>query len=943
MEKIVIKGAREHNLKNISLELPKNRLIVISGLSGSGKSSLAFDTLYAEGQRRYIESLSSYARQFLGKLHKPDIDYIEGLSPAISIEQKTVHRNPRSTVGTVTEIYDYLRLLWAKIGIPRCPECGRVIEKTGTDTILDLVMNVPDETRISLLSPLVRDRKGEFKQIIGEARKAGFARIIVDNEMYSIDDEIELDRNRRHTIDLVVDRLIIRQGVRQRLAESVESALEQSGGLLTVVYHEASGDRREQFSQLHSCPDCNIAFPQITHRLFSFNNPQGACPRCHGLGRIKDGFDRDLIIPDMKSNYKKGGIKGFSNTSWWCRSNMESMARHYGFDLKTPFDEYPEGVLDKVLYGSGEDIEIIMKDSKGNERSREIKQFNGVISFMEWWIKHAREQGNPTPWVLRFMRESECPECRGKRLRREALSIYVGGMNINDIGTMTIERAHEFFKNLDLTDTEIRISREILKEVLNRFGFLRNVGLEYLSLDRKAATLSGGEAQRIRLATQVGSALTGVLYVLDEPTIGLHQRDNERLIRTLLHIRNIGNTLVIVEHDEQVMRTADYLVDLGPGAGIHGGHIVAEGCLDRVMKSDSSVTAGYLNGSIKIDLPAARRNGNGDIIRISGASQHNLKNIDVDIPLGKINIITGVSGSGKSTLMSQILYPALANRFSRSTLRVGAHNEIYIPSCVDKVINIDQSPIGRTPRSNPATYVGAFTPIRQLFSELPQARSRGYKPGRFSFNIAGGRCEKCRGDGEIRIEMHFLSDVYIRCEECRGKRFNRETLEIRYKGLNICEVLELTVEEAVGFFAKIPVIERKLKALNDVGLGYVKLGQSALTLSGGEAQRVKLALELSKIGTGNTVYLLDEPTTGLHFADVKQLMQVIHLLADKGNTVIIIEHNLDVIAQADHIIDLGPEGGERGGSLIACGTPEQLAEASQSYTGQYIREFLAQG
>ena len=938
MDKIIIKGAREHNLKNIDLELPRDKLIVISGLSGSGKSSLAFDTIFAEGQRRYVESLSSYARQFLGRMDKPDLDYIEGLSPAISIEQKTTHRNPRSTVGTVTEIYDYLRLLFARIGIPHCPQCGKEIKEQSVDQIIDTILTYPEGSRIILLAPLVKSKKGEHQKIIEDARKAGFARVRVDGMMLNLEDEINLEKNKKHSIDIVVDRIKISDGIKKRLAESVETCLEVADGQIIVIDKREDGEHTDFFSCKNSCADCGISIPELQPRLFSFNNPEGACPVCSGLGMTME-FDKDLVIPDMSLSFNDGAVKTHNPEANWHRSWFDALSKHYNFSLDTPFNKLPDEIVDIILYGTDEAIDVKYVNKKNTGKFEYSSKFNGILSelkrrYLESSSNYIKE------WLEGFMSQNECSACNGMRLRPESLSVRVNKKNIYEVTKMSVRDAADFFQNLKLTDTEKKISSQIMKEINSRLQFMMSVGLDYLDLERKASTLSGGEAQRIRLATQIGSSLVGVLYILDEPTIGLHQRDNKRLIDTLEHLRDIGNTLIVVEHDEQTLRTADYIVDLGPGAGVHGGLVTAQGTFDEVVKNKNSLTGQYLAGKLNIEIPEKRREGNGKSIVITGAVEHNLKSVDAEFPLGKFIVITGVSGSGKSTLMGDILYPALNNRVNRSHKKTGEYRDITGVENIDKIINIDQSPIGRTPRSNPATYVGLFTPIRELFSNLPESKARGYKPGRFSFNVKGGRCEHCQGDGTKKIEMHFLSDVYITCDVCGGKRFNRETLDIRYKGKNIYEVLEMTVEEGLEFFKNIPKVRTKLQTLCDVGLEYIKLGQSALTLSGGEAQRVKLALELSKRNTGKTFYILDEPTTGLHFADVKKLLEVLQLLVDKGNTIVLIEHNLDVIKQADHIIDLGPEGGDKGGNIIARGTPEEIVLCEDSYTGYYLKEVL---
>ncbi|MDR1949929.1 MAG: excinuclease ABC subunit UvrA [Spirochaetaceae bacterium] len=971
MDKLIIKGAREHNLKNIDLELPRDKLIVISGLSGSGKSSLAFDTIFAEGQRRYVESLSAYARQFLGRMDKPDLDYIEGLSPAISIEQKTTHKNPRSTVGTVTEIYDYYRLLYARIGLPHCPQCGREIREQPVDQIIDTIMQMGEGTRIQLLAPVIRGKKGEHQKILEDARKAGFARARIDGLLVNLDDgteaAIKLDKQKKHTIEIVVDRLVIGPDVRSRLAESVETALDAADGIMLVVVGTGarSGGREGEgaapgdssggaggtggtaagevfFSRKNACPDCGISIPELQPRLFSFNNPYGACPSCSGLG-AKLEFDPGLVIPNPSLSFNEGGVVPYNPDSAWHRSRFESLARHYRFSLDTPLKDLPKKILEVILHGSKDSIDVHYENKDKTGYFDYNTRFPGVLEDLKRRYLETQSQGIKD-WLEKFMSQKPCEDCGGRRLKPEALAVTVGAggqaLNIWELTRLSVNDSIKFFESLKLNKNEKKISHQILKEINARLGFMKNVGLEYLTLERKSATLSGGEAQRIRLATQIGSSLVGVLYILDEPSIGLHQRDNQRLIDTLLYLRNLGNTLIVVEHDEQTLRTADYIVDLGPGAGVHGGRVIAQGSPREVMRVEESLTGRYLAGTLTMAIPPERRRGKGNRICLTGVSEHNLKDIDVEIPLGIFTCITGVSGSGKSTLLSDVLYPALANRIYRSNHPEGAYREITGAEFIDKVIDIDQSPIGRTPRSNPATYVEVFTGIRDLFASLPEAKARGYRPGRFSFNVRGGRCENCQGDGTIKIEMNFLPDVYITCDVCHGQRFNKETLEIRYKGKNIADVLDMTVEEAADFFAHIPHIARKMDTLLSVGLGYIKLGQSALTLSGGEAQRVKLSLELSKRSTGKTLYILDEPTTGLHFADVKQLMEVIQRLVDQGNTVLMIEHNLDVLLQADWLIDLGPEGGDRGGELLVTGTPEEVARDPRSYTGAYLKELL---
>ena len=934
MDKLIINGAREHNLKNIDLELPRDKLIVISGLSGSGKSSLAFDTIFAEGQRRYVESLSAYARQFLGRMDKPDIDYIEGLSPAISIEQKTTHRNPRSTVGTVTEIYDFYRLLFARIGVPHCPICGKEIREQPADLIIETILQLKEGAKIQLLAPVIRGRKGEHQKIIDDARKAGFARARIDGVPVNLDENIKLDKQKKHSIEIIIDRLVIGKGIRSRLAESVESALETAGGLLIVLITEDGKTREQVFSQKNSCPDCGISIPELQPRLFSFNNPFGACTGCSGIGS-KLEFDGDLVIPDRSLSFNEGAVIPYNPDAAWNRSRFQALAKHYNFSLDTPFSKLPKKIENAILYGSDDAIKVKYINKDGTHNFEYNSRFPGILEELRRRYMET-QSGGVKDWLEKFMSQKHCEDCGGKRLKPEVLAVTVSGKNIWELSGLSVTDTLKFFDTVKLTANEKKIGRQILKEIKSRLGFMQNVGLDYLSLERKASTLSGGEAQRIRLATQIGSSLVGVLYILDEPSIGLHQRDNHRLIDTLLYLRDLGNTLIVVEHDEQTLRTADHIVDLGPGAGVHGGNVVAQGKPEQIMKVKESLTGQYLAGAISMEIPKQRRKGNGGFIKIKGASEHNLKNINVDIPLGIFTCITGVSGSGKSTLLSDVLYPALANKIYGSNRIEGAHKKLEGAQHIDKVIDIDQSPIGRTPRSNPITYVEGFTAIRDIFSNLPEAKMRGYKPGRFSFNVKGGRCENCEGDGTIKIEMNFLPDVYIICDVCHGKRFNKETLEIRYKGKNIADVLDMTIEDAALFFAAIPSISRKMEMLVSVGLGYVKLGQSALTLSGGEAQRVKLALELSKRSTGRTLYILDEPTTGLHFVDVKQLMAVIQRLVDQKNTVIMIEHNLDVLMQADHIIDLGPEGGGKGGQVIVTGTPEQVAKCSSSHTGKFL-------
>jgi len=938
---LIVKGAREHNLKNIDIELPRDKLIVVSGLSGSGKSSLAFDTIFAEGQRRYVESLSAYARQFLGRMDKPDVDHIEGLSPAISIEQKSTHRNPRSTVGTVTEIYDYYRLLFARTGHPHCPECGKEIREQSVDQIIETIFTFPEGTKLQLFAPIIRGKKGEHQKILDDARAAGFVRARIDGMLVNLDETVHLEKQKKHTIEIVVDRIVLKEDARKRLSQSVETALESSGGILLVSCLEPGAENEHEvfFSQHNACPDCGISISELQPRLFSFNNPYGACPECTGLG-LKQEFDLDLILPDRSLSFDEGALIPYNPDSAWNRSRFEALAKKYGFSLATPFDKLTKKQLDIIFHGTGDEaLDFVYRNRERTGQFNYHQPWPGVMADMRRRYNETYSESQKE-FYEKFMSTLECELCHGKRLKKEALAVTVGGVSIFDLSSLSVGDTIDFFDKLSLTETEQEIARQILKEIIARLNFMKNVGLDYLSLERKAATLSGGEAQRIRLATQIGSSLIGVLYILDEPSIGLHQRDNQRLIDTLLYLRDLGNTLIVVEHDEQTLRTADYIVDLGPGAGVHGGYVVAKGTPEEVMKVKKSLTGQYLAGTLTMEIPSERRSGNGHQLVIEGATEHNLKDIAASFPLGVFSCVTGVSGSGKSTLLSDVLYPAASNAIMRTHYSVGACKKISGLEHLDKVINIDQSPIGRTPRSNPATYVGVFTAIRDLFANLPESRVRGYKPGRFSFNVRGGRCENCQGDGTITIEMNFLPDVYITCDVCHGRRFNRETLEVRYKGKSIADVLSMTIEEAAEFFAPIPSIARKLETLLSVGLGYIQLGQSALTLSGGEAQRVKLANELSRRSTGKTLYILDEPTTGLHFADVKQLMTVIHRLVDQGNTVIMIEHNLDVIMQADHVVDLGPEGGIRGGTVVATGTPEHIATVKKSWTGKYLREMM---
>ncbi len=964
-ERISVRGAREHNLKNIDIDIPRNKLVVVSGLSGSGKSSFAFDTLFAEGQRRYMESLSSYARQFLGTMDKPDVDMIEGLSPAISIEQKTTHNNPRSTVGTVTEIYDYYRLLFARIGKPHCPNCGREINEQTVDQIIDSILSWHEGTRLQILAPVVRGKKGEHQKIIEDAKKSGFVRVRIDGVMTELDESIKLDKQKKHTIELVVDRIVLKADIRKRLADSIETALNSAGGIITVIRRVNKGDENfEQilssmasrgitadaskdyveeevfFSQKNACPDCGISIPDLQPRLFSFNNPFGACPECTGIGE-KMEWDESKIIPDKAKSFNEGAFPFYNPDSEWNKSMFTAVAKEGGFSLDTPVSELTKKQFDYLWNGDEKkNIKWIYRKQSGEGYSEYNRPWTGIIGDMR--RRHAEAWGDAQRIRMeeKFMAVSTCTCCHGKRLRPEALAVTVGGKNIMEMTDMSVIDSLKFFESLELTETEQQIARQVIKEIKARLTFLKNVGLDYLTLERSAGTLSGGEAQRIRLATQIGSALTGVMYILDEPSIGLHQRDNQRLIDTLTYLRNLGNSVIVVEHDEQTLRTADWIVDIGPGAGIHGGRVVASGTPEQVMQEKESLTGQFLAGTLTIDIPKERRKGNGLFITVKGAREHNLKNIDVQIPLGTFTCITGVSGSGKSTFLSDILYPAVSNKLMRTNYPVGEYDSIEGIKNVDKVINIDQSPIGRTPRSNPVTYVGVFNSIRDLYASLPESKARGYLPGRFSFNVKGGRCENCQGAGTITIEMNFLPDVFITCDVCGGKRFNKETLDILYKGKSITDVLDMTIEEACDFFAHIPHISRKLETLKSVGLGYIQLGQSALTLSGGEAQRVKLATELSKVSTGKTLYILDEPTTGLHFADVKQLMSVIQRLVDQGNSVVMIEHNLDVICQADYIVDLGPEGGYRGGNIVGTGTPEELSKNEKSYTGHYIKEML---
>ena len=938
-DKIYIKGARENNLKNVDVEIPRDKLVVVTGLSGSGKSSLAFDTIYAEGQRRYVESLSSYARMFLGQMEKPDVDYIDGLSPAISIDQKTTSKNPRSTVGTVTEIYDYLRLLWARVGTPHCPVCGKEIRQQTIDQIIDQVLELPEGSRIQILAPVVRSRKGEYQKVFEDARRSGYVRVRVDGSIYDLSEEIKLEKNKKHNIEIVVDRLVVRSDVRQRLTDSVETASGLAGGL--VIANVLSEDRDILFSQNYACEDCGVSIEELTPRMFSFNNPYGACPTCTGLGsQLK--VDPALIIPDENKSILEGAIQaaGWNNIRGDGISRMyfDALAKKYRFKLTTPWRELSDQVKDIILYGTkGDKLELHYDQPRGKGVLHQ--PFEGICNNLH--RRYSETQSDASRRELEeCMSQCPCPACQGKRLKMESLAVTVGGINIYELTTKSVVEALDFVDHLTLTKTQSMIADRILKEIRSRLGFLRSVGLEYLTLSRSAATLSGGESQRIRLATQIGSSLMGVLYILDEPSIGLHQRDNDKLLDTLRRLRDLGNTLIVVEHDEDTMRSADYIIDVGPGAGVHGGHIVAAGTPEEVMANPASLTGQYLSGKRYIAVPEARRAGNGHSLTIRGAAENNLKDIDVTIPLGTLTCVTGVSGSGKSSLVNEILYKRLGADLNRMKCRPGKHRDIEGEEWLDKVICIDQSPIGRTPRSNPATYTGVFNDIRDLFASTPEAKARGYGSGRFSFNVRGGRCEACSGDGLIKIEMHFLPDIYVPCEVCKGKRYNRETLEVRYKGKNIYEVLEMTAEEGKEFFKPIPKIASRMETLCDVGLGYIKVGQASTTLSGGEAQRVKLATELSKRSTGSTIYILDEPTTGLHTDDVGKLLEVLQRLVDAGNTVVVIEHNLDVIKCADHIIDLGPEGGDGGGTIVCAGTPEEVAACEASYTGQYLKRML---
>ncbi len=937
INEIIIKGAREHNLKNVNLVIPRNKLIVMTGLSGSGKSSLAFDTIYAEGQRRYVESLSSYARQFLGQMEKPDVDYIEGLSPAISIDQKTTSRNPRSTVGTVTEIHDYLRLMYARIGTPHCPKCGKPIRQQTVDQIVDQILALPERTKLMILAPVVRGRKGEFVKMLEDMGKQGYVRTRIDGELYELSELPRLDKNKKHTVEIVIDRLVVRPDIQQRLTDSLETAMKLAEGL--VIASVIDGEDM-LFSQNYACPDCGISIGELMPRMFSFNNPYGACPTCTGLGVLMK-IDPAIVIPDPSKSLNEGAIQvmGWNSAELdsMAHQYLQSLADHYGFSLDTPVSELPENVVDMLLYGTkGEKIKISY--TRGDGGGTFSAPFEGIVTNLERRYRETNSDAMKATYEG-YMAETPCPDCKGKRLKKESLAVTIQERSIAEISDLSVRDCRDFFETLSLSEKERIIAHQILKEIRSRLGFLSDVGLGYLTLSRSAGTLSGGEAQRIRLATQIGSGLVGVLYILDEPSIGLHQRDNRRLLNSLKGLRDLGNTLIVVEHDEETMLDADWIVDVGPGAGIHGGEIVAEGTPEQIMANPNSLTGEYLSGRKFVPIPAARRSPAG-WLTVKGARANNLKNIDVPFPLGVITCVTGVSGSGKSSLVNEILFKSLSRTLNRSRQRAGAHGSIEGVEQLNKIIAIDQSPIGRTPRSNPATYTGLFDMIRDVFAQTPDAKARGYKPNRFSFNVKGGRCEACSGDGIIKIEMHFLSDVYVPCEVCKGHRYNRETLEVRYKGKNIYDVLEMTVDEALEFFRPIQKIARKLETMRDVGLGYVKLGQPATTLSGGEAQRVKLATELSRQATGRTIYVLDEPTTGLHVADVERLIQVLDRLAEAGNTVVVIEHNLDVIKTADWIIDLGPEGGDGGGTVVTTGTPEAVAECAESFTGQYLKRAL---
>ena len=939
-DKIIIKGAKEHNLKNINIEIPRDKLVVITGLSGSGKSSLAFDTLYAEGQRRYVESLSAYARQFLGLMEKPDVESIEGLSPAISIDQKTTSKNPRSTVGTVTEIYDYIRLLYARIGVPYCPKCGKKIEKQTIDQIIDSILELEEGTRIQVLAPVVRGRKGEFVKQLEEFQKEGFVRARVDGETVELSDNLQIDRKKKHNIELIVDRLVIKEDIRSRLTESVETALKHANNI--VIIDDATHKKKMLFSQNYACPDCGISFEELTPRMFSFNNPFGACPSCTGIGYLMK-MDEDLIIPD-KNKTLYDGVKAFGSSvmkrgDTMAKMYFESIAKHYGVEIKgVPIKKLPRDFLEKILYGTGdEEIDFEYTSAAGTRKF--TAPFEGVLPTLERRHNETKSQGMRTFYEM-YMSESPCPECHGARLKKESLSVKVGNKNINELTDMSINKIKDYLNSLELNNKDRMIADQIFKELNKRLQFLIDVGLEYLTLSRSAGTLSGGEAQRIRLATQIGSGLTGVLYILDEPSIGLHQRDNDRLLATLKHLRDLGNTVLVVEHDEDTMYAADQIIDIGPGAGVHGGNVMAQGTAEEIKLVSESVTGQYLSGRKQILVPKKRRKSNGKSIEVKGAIENNLKNVNVKFPLGQFVCVTGVSGSGKSTLVNEILYKTIARDLNGSNEKPGKCKEVKGLENIDKIINIDQSPIGRTPRSNPATYTGVFDIIRDMFAGTNEAKMRGYEKGRFSFNVTGGRCEACNGDGILKIEMHFLPDIYVPCEVCKGKRYNKETLEVKYKGKTIADVLDMTVEEALEFFKNLPRIKNKIQTLYDVGLGYIKLGQPSTTLSGGEAQRIKLATELSKKATGKTLYILDEPTTGLHIADVHRLVDILQRLVDTGNSIIVIEHNLDLIKTADYIIDLGPEGGDGGGEIVAVGSPEQIVKNDRSYTGKFLKKYL---
>ena len=938
---IRIRGAKEHNLKNIDIDIPRDQFVVLTGLSGSGKSSLAFDTIYAEGQRRYMESLSSYARQFLGQMEKPDVEKIEGLSPAISIDQKSTNRNPRSTVGTVTEIYDYFRLLYARIGIPHCPKCGKVIERQTVDQMVDVICNLPEGTKFQLLAPVVRGRKGRHEKVFSQAKKSGFVRVNVDGSMYDLSEEITLDKNKKHTIEIVVDRLKVKEGIEKRLADSIETVLKLSEGLLVV---DVIGGERMQMSDSFSCPDCGISIDEIEPRSFSFNNPFGACPLCTGLGYVME-FDLELMIPDESLSIDEGAIvvtgwASCTNPKSFTRAVLNALSERYQFSLSTPFQDYPEEIRNIILYGTnGEEVKVHYKGQRG-EGVYDVA-FEGLLRNVQRRYREVSSETMKAEYES-FMTITPCESCHGKRLKPESLAVTIGDKNISDVTELSIDDLYLFMESLTLTDRQKLIGAQVLKEIRARLGFLREVGLNYLTLARNTGSLSGGEAQRIRLATQIGSGLVGVAYILDEPSIGLHQRDNDKLIHALKNLRDLGNTLIVVEHDEDTMYAADYIVDIGPGAGEHGGEVIATGTAQEIMDNPNSITGDYLSGRKYIPIPKERKKPTG-WLTVKGAAQNNLKNIDVKIPLGVMTCVTGVSGSGKSSLVNEILYKSLAKKLNRAHMKAGKHKKILGIEQLDKIIAIDQSPIGRSPRSNPATYTGVFDQIRDLFAATKDAKAMGYKKGRFSFNVSGGRCEACRGDGIIKIEMHFLPDIYVPCEVCGGKRYNRETLEVKYKGKSIYDVLDMTVEEACEFFASVPSISRKIETLRDVGLSYIKLGQPSTTLSGGEAQRVKLATELSRRSTGKTIYILDEPTTGLHFADVHKLVDILQRLREGGNTVVVIEHNLEVIKTADYIVDMGPEGGAGGGTVVASGTPEEIADVSESFTGQYLKPLLEKG